>query len=178
MLTRTGVRVLLSALVVAVAAPAVDAQEPATSLDQLRVLVKPGDTVTVTDETGRETRGKIASLTQASLELAVDGGLRSFAEGNVRVVRQRRPDSLRNGVLWGLGAGAAFGAIGFVEGAEVGVASTALYAGIGVGIGVGIDAALKSTQTIFFNPARTQAGLTLRPVMSDGRVGMSASLSF
>ena len=178
MLTRTGVRVLLSALVVAVAAPVVDAQEPATSLDQLRVLVKPGDTVTVTDETGRETKGKIASLTPASLELAVDGGLRSFAENDVRVVRQRRQDSLRNGALWGLGAGAAFGAIGFVEGPEVGVASTALYAGIGVGIGVGIDAALKSTQTILFNPARTQAGLTLRPVMSDRRVGMSASLSF
>jgi hypothetical protein len=53
-----------------------------------------------------------------------------------------------------------------------------MYGGIGAGIGVGIDAALKSNQTLLFNPARSQAALKLRPVMSDGRVGMSASLSF
>jgi hypothetical protein len=176
------VRVLLSALDVAVAAPAVEAQEPATSLDQLRVLVKPGDTVTVTDETGRETRGKIASLSPSSLELAVDGGVRSFAEGNLRVVRQRRSDSLLNGTLWGLAIGAGVGLTSGFDGdgydIAYGLGGAAVYGGIGAGIGVGIDAALKSNQTILFNPARSQASLTLRPVMKNGRVGMSASLSF
>jgi hypothetical protein len=182
MLTRTGVRVLLSALVVAVAAPAVEAQEPATSLDQLRVLVKPGDTVTITDDAGRETKGKIASLSSASLELSVDGGLRNFSESNVRVVRQRRPDSLRNGTLWGLAVGAGIGLLAGFDGDGYdfawGLGGAAMYGGIGAGIGVGIDAALKSNQTLLFNPARSQAALKLRPVMSDGRVGMSASLSF
>jgi hypothetical protein len=108
--------------------------------------------------------------------------VRRFAEGNVRVVRQRRSDSLRNGTLWGLAIGAGVGlAAGFDgDGYDIayGLGGAALYGGIGAGIGVGIDAALKSNQTILFNPRPTQAGLTLRPVVNGGRVGMSASLSF
>jgi hypothetical protein len=65
---------ILCILLFAGTATAADAQEIAGSFDQLRVLVKPGDTVTLTDSTGNETRGKILTLSSTSLALSVGDG--------------------------------------------------------------------------------------------------------
>ena len=51
-------RLVIAVVLLAVAMPA-RAQEPATSLNQLRVLVRRGDTVSVIDSTGRELKGTI-----------------------------------------------------------------------------------------------------------------------
>jgi hypothetical protein len=63
--------------------------------------------VTVTDGTGRETRGTIAALSPSSLELTLGGSRRSFLESETRTIRQRRPDPLvgreRKGVLLSFG---------------------------------------------------------------------------
>ena len=70
----TGFRLAWGALLlVAVTASTAAAQELAGSFDQLRVLVKPGDTIRVTDGAGQEARGTIAALTSTSLELLVAG---------------------------------------------------------------------------------------------------------
>src|SRR5688572_7931623 len=45
------------------------AQPVATSFEQLHELVKSGDTIYVTDSTGRTTKGKLGNLSSASLEL-------------------------------------------------------------------------------------------------------------
>ena len=76
------------------AASPIEAQQFASTFDQLSVLVKPGDTVSVTDDTGRETRGTIAALSPSSLELMVAGTRQSFLEGQTRTIRHRRSDSL------------------------------------------------------------------------------------
>jgi hypothetical protein len=82
------------------------AQELAGSFDQLRVLVKPGDTVRVTDSRGQEVRGSIANLSPSSLALQAGEGRRTFLETDIAAIHQRRNDSLANGAKWGFAVGA------------------------------------------------------------------------
>jgi len=58
--------------------------------------LKPGDTVWVTDAQGREIKGKITSLAAEALALKADGS-RTFSAADVRLVEERRGDSLLNG---------------------------------------------------------------------------------
>jgi len=139
------------------AASAADAQELASSLDQLRVLVKPGDVVTVTDTAGHEMKGSIAELSPTSLVLLVGADRHEVPAADLSVVSQRKPDSLANGAKWGFAVGAGLGLLAFAsiaseyEGADVGwgLAAVLLYGGIGSGVGVGLDAMISSDQVIF-----------------------------
>jgi hypothetical protein len=94
----TTFRVVWGALpLIALTASPAAAQELAGSFDQLRVLLKPGDTIRVTDGAGQEARGTIAALTSTSPELLVGGNRRNFLESDVRTIRHRRSDPLGNG---------------------------------------------------------------------------------
>ena len=172
-------------LLVAVLASPAAAQELAGSFDQLRVLVKPGDTIRVTDDAGQEARGTIAALTSTSLELLVAGSRRNFLESDVRTIRHRRSDPLGNGAKWGFGIGAALGLLGGLavaseyEDAAAAVPLVALlYGGLGAGIGVGIDAMISSDQVIFSKTTTTSAQVTPWSVPTRGRIGIRASLAF
>jgi hypothetical protein len=61
-LARTALRCAMVYTFIAAAAASVEAQILTSSFDQLSVLVKRGDSVIVTDDTGRETKGTIAAL--------------------------------------------------------------------------------------------------------------------
>src|SRR5262245_41551290 len=84
-----------------------NAQVVATSFEELRSLVKSGDTVYVTEANGKKTRGRLGELTQSSLELlvrkAAPDGRESFvpqsrlAERDIRQIQIERGDSLLNG---------------------------------------------------------------------------------
>ncbi len=89
------------------------AQRAAGSFGELQVRVKIGDTVYVINNSDLETRGRIATLSDVSLTLTVDGTRRDFLEGAVKRIDQRRRDSVRNGLLIGLGTGAL---VGFLAG--------------------------------------------------------------
>jgi hypothetical protein len=161
------------------------AQEIAGSFDQLRVLVKQGDRVRVTDASGREVVGRIADLGPSSLALLADGARRDFTEKEISTIRQRRSDSVANGALWGLGIGAAVGLLGGVAIAsseEDAVALipiiTAVYGGIGAGIGVGVDALISSEQVIYARRAGTSARIRLGPVLTSNRRGVALSVHF
>jgi hypothetical protein len=157
-----------------------EAQELATSFNQLRVLVKPGDTITVTDTVGREVRGSIAELSDTSLVLLVGGNRRDMPADEVSVIRQRRPDSLANGAKWGLGIGVGLGLLGVAAVAseddvsDVGFAvlGVLLYGAMGAGIGVGIDAMISSDQVIF--AARRSTAIAREAA----RPGLSLSFRF
>ena len=56
---RAGAWILVPIVLQMVLAPPVSAQDVATSFEQLRSLVKPGDTVSVTDASGRRTKGRL-----------------------------------------------------------------------------------------------------------------------
>ena len=150
-------------------APCAAAQEIAGSFDQLRVLVKPGDRIRVTDTGGRETLGTIADLGSSSLTLIGANGRRDLSQNDIDTIRQRRSDSVANGAKWGfvvgLGLGALAGAAlasGDGNPAAFMVPLVALaYGGLSVGVGVGIDAMISSEQVIYARRS-SAIGLSLR----------------
>ena len=183
----TSVAALAFALTVmsAASARAQDAQA-VDSFTKLQVMVKLGDTITITDATGRKAEGSILALSSSTLVLLAEGRRRELQEHEVAAISQRRPDSLKNGALWGLGAGAASGfvlsglasataAIG--AGPDAGVsaghvlAGTVLIGGIGTGIGMAVDALIKSDRVIY---SRSSAPVTvgIAPLMASGRKGI------
>ena len=176
--------VSLVLLLVSFATPG-QAQELAGSFDQLRVLVKPGDTLRVTDKTGQVIRGSIAELSASSLALQVSGVRRTFLESDIASIYQRRPDSIANGAKWGFAVGAGLGVLGAVsivrEYDDGGVALIPVlglvYGAIGAGAGAGLDAMHSSEQAIYARRG-TSARVTLRPILAPGRKGVRASLTF
>lgn len=86
----------------------VEAQGVASSFDQLAVLVKPGDEISVIDVTGRKADRRIGTLSRDALTLVTEGVPRRLGEGDIAQIRQRRNDSLKNGPGIGAVAGAAY----------------------------------------------------------------------
>jgi uncharacterized membrane protein YedE/YeeE len=161
--------------------------QTAQSFEQLQMLVKPGDKVSVTDELGVVTEGQIAGLSSALLRLRVNSSIRELSESDVKSIHQRRNDSLKNGALIGTGVGLGIGVFGAVgcalsEGycsVGDGVAIVAINTGVGAAIGVGIDALFKSKETIYLG--RTKVTLnrhSIKPILSPSRKGGAMSFSF
>jgi hypothetical protein len=158
---RTGGVAILAALLLAPTSRAA-AQELATTFDQLRFRVGAGDTIYVTDETGREVSASVIEVSTRALVVSISGSRREFTEAQVTRIRQRLPDSLWTGGLIGLGVGAALGgaAAAASEGCSYAGGSECYgpavsFAAIGMGIGVGIDALIKGRKPIFERPGTT-----------------------
>jgi hypothetical protein len=143
-------------------------QGPAHSFHELSVLVAVGDTVYVVDESGRETKGRVSTLSDAALALAVEETRREFAVDGVRRIDRRRRDSVRNGLLIGLGTGALVGfglgrtadspgcprsGVECGQGAVVGTIGGALWGALGGWI---TDALIRKREVIYL--AHNQAG--------------------
>lgn len=159
--------------------------QQAGTFDQLRMLVKPGDTVLVNDASGRGLRGRIVSLSSSSLRIDVNGILHDFAQNDVRVIRQHRRDPLSNGATIGalIGAGFATAAIiSFCRNDECGPGAAVwivgVYAAIGAGAGVGVDALIVREKTIFRAAQPGSARLRLEPLIRRGTKSLSVILSF
>ena len=159
------------------------AQGIAKNLDELRLIVRVGEKVSVTDVSRTEVSGRLLSLSSSVLTLEVAGRSREFKDSDIATISQRRGDSLANGALWGLavGAGLATAAVVSVgvEDGDGGWAAGAIlaYAGIGTGIGVGIDALITRRQVIFERPAGATA-VNLVPLMTGGRKGAALRITF
>jgi hypothetical protein len=166
-------------LLLCAAGPRVEAQEVASSFDQLAVLVKPGDTITVVDLTETETKGRIGKLSRDALILVTSAGPRQLGETDVATISQRRGDSLRNGAIIGAVAGTAY----FVtmatllrdaDGGEViiptAIAGGVLFAGLGAAAGVGIDALIARRQVIYQKSA-SRSRVSVSPMFGQRRWG-------
>jgi hypothetical protein len=172
------------ALIVLVAASA-EAQQIAGTFDQLRVLVKPGDTLTITDGSGARVQGKLSELSGSSLRLNVSGAQREFQESNIDTISQRRPDSLRNGALTGLAVGGGLGGLFIAamiaadDGGAAGwaVAGALFYAGIGAGIGTGIDALIEGRQVIYAGSSSKRTTVNISPIVRGRRKGLLFSVN-
>ena len=176
--------VFIGALVLICGAVPAQAQDLAGSFDQLRVLVKAGDRLTITDGSGQITRGRLVRLTGTTLELETDGDARTWTPDRISSILRRQPDSLGNGAKIGFGIGAAFGALaGFALAGEIGspgfIPSVILaYSAMGTGIGVWIDGARTSNRLIFSRPATQTGGLSVRPLGGAGRGGVQVTVGF
>ncbi len=158
------------------------AQGIAKNLDELRLLVRAGETVSVTDVSRNETSGKILSLSASAITLEVDGRPREFKEAEVSRITQRRGDPLGNGALWGLAAGAGLIGLSMLPTLEEGdggiaVLVIAVFGGIGAAIGVGIDSRITRRQVIFEPPAGATA-VSVVPLMTGGRKGAVIRIAF
>ncbi|WP_291984130.1 hypothetical protein [Luteitalea sp.] len=162
------------------------AQGVASNLRELQLLVRPGETVTVTDAQGREVQGQIQTLSPSLLALSGRSGRRAWTEVDIVSIRQRKSDSLWNGALIGLAVGGGVGIAGGIAATEDNKNEKgwvpflgALYGGIGAGIGVGIDAMFRDDHEIFRStsaPQRTEVGLV--PLLTPKRQGLLVSLAF
>jgi hypothetical protein len=145
-------------MILALLAPnAAFAQEPATSLDQLRLLLEKGDKITVIDSSGRNFKGIVEKIAPDALDLKVEGKIQSFNENNLRRITRRKQDSALNGTL--IGAAVGFGAtlpiaLGFSGYDEKGaaVAAAGIWGLIGAGIGALVDVSVQENQMVYFHP--------------------------
>jgi hypothetical protein len=93
-LTQPAIRHAIAAAVIALlcasAAPAQTMTEAgpgvATSFEQLRVLARSGDTVTLTDASFSPVSGRIDTLTSSTLSLVVNGIRRNFEPSDVTAI--------------------------------------------------------------------------------------------
>lgn len=162
---------------------AAGAQGIAESLHELRLLVRPGETVTVVETSGREVTGRIETLSASQIVLSTSGGRQQWHDGDLRSIRQRRGDPLGNGALIGLGVGAGLGLAGGLaldDGDDAGLVAsvTLVYGGLGAAIGVGVDA-LITRQYVIYEPSGTpRAQVRIQPLLTPRRQGVRVSLSF
>ncbi len=183
---RSVVRSILLGTALAASVSTARAQGVASNLRELQLLVRPGETVTVTDARGREVEGRIETLSPSLLALSGRSGPHEWTETDIVSVRQRKSDSLGNGALIGLAVGGGIGLAGGIaasqdEPNESGwiVFGMALYGGIGAGIGVGIDAMIRDEYVIFqpaSAPPRTEVRLV--PLLTPKRQGLLVSVAF
>ena len=163
------------------------AQEPVKSFDQLNTRLKVGDRIWVTDVQGREIEGKVQGLDAASLKLKARTPL-SFAASDVRVIQERRPDSVKNGALIGMGAGGAVAMVLMLtqdfEGCTVGCVAGMLgsVGAIGAGVGALVDAMIPGKkQAVYRAPGAagaTSARFSVAPLITPRRKGVAVSISF
>jgi hypothetical protein len=164
------------------------AQGIATSYQELKLLVRPGDAVTLVDSTGQKVSGRITDLSASALAMTVDGRSREWRETEVSTITQRRQDSLTNGALIGLGVGAASAAVGGAVWAANTVADDtnagdvavvlAFYGGIGAAIGVGVDAMITKHYVIFDRRPGSGVTVSVAPQLGFGRAGARLSIGF
>jgi hypothetical protein len=141
-------------------------QPSAQAATAIRQRVEEGQKVRITDEQGREWKGRIAELAADTLVLAGGGRQRREVPYGTIVKIDRPHDSLVNGALIGLLSGAVFGLVAAAaeesDGCEPSgpfgcgdvtnvayVIAPLVFGGLGAGIGVGIDALIKSDPNLY-----------------------------
>ncbi|MGE5243106.1 MAG: hypothetical protein ACM3SQ_02625 [Betaproteobacteria bacterium] len=173
---------MLSALAAILLAPSfLAAQTLARNFGELRLKIQTGDSIYVTDETGRETHGKVLSLSDSTLVLSDDGGRREFTEATVQGIRQRQPDSLLTGALIGAAAGGGLGVAAATFSDECSYAAMSarcvgpalLMTGLGIGIGIGVDALIQGRKPIY---EASGASVRVSPLLAPGRTGVHVTV--
>jgi hypothetical protein len=160
--------VLTVLLLLAATATSAAAQELATTVDQLRVLVKAGDTLIVSDRSGRQVRGRLVRFAGTTIEIAEDQAVRVYRPEEIANIQLRYADSLANGAKIGFGIGAGLGVLaGLAIAGELNAAAAVptiilMYGAMGAGIGVGVDGLTSSTRIIFSRPV-TSTGVRVEP---------------
>lgn len=190
---------LLSGALLLAASSDASAQVIATSFEELRALVQAGDTIQITDASGRRTKGKLGDLSASSLELLVSQRdregrdtrvARPLTEADVtQIVRQRR-DPPWKGMLWG--AAVVGGpwllvcnpATSWCEYGESGAedlfrVAALMTTGMSAGIGALIDALIVEKTTVYYRaPQPRTADVRIAPLLSKSQAGMQLLVKF
>jgi hypothetical protein len=181
---------LLVAGFVATAAQA-SAQEPTSSFDALAGRVRIGQQIWVTDTAEREVRGRLERLSNDTLVLKTDG-VRPFAASDVRRIRARDRDSVKNGTLAGLVVGGATGAAwcigaiaddsGDVDARVECAEGFTVFPALGAVIGLAVDAVIPGKMRVVYQASlrdeASRTSLMVSPLISSHMKGLAVSLAF
>jgi hypothetical protein len=180
-----GARSIAAAVLIIGAAGPLEAQERiARSFEQLQVLVRPGNRVSVEDASGQLVSGRILTLSASELVLIDDGGRHSFLAGDHLSIRQRRGDSLANGAWIGFASGAGFvlAAVAAEGGEYVSpgwvILGTGVYGAMGAGIGAGVDALVRHRHVIYDSIRSPPSAVTFSAIVGRKRAGAAVSWKF
>ena len=177
---------------------AASGQVVATSFEELRTLVKTGDTVYVTEANGRKTTARLGELSPSSLQLLVrktgPDGRDAFvpqarlAERDVRQIQIERGDSVLNGTLiglavvggpWLLACNPATDWCYYNDGANLYRGLALITSGIAAGIGALIDAGIRERVLVYYQaPGRQSQSVHLSPFVSKSAAGVRMSVQF
>ena len=133
--------------------------------------------MTVVDAAGVETTGRISELGTATLSIAAKSGDYRFNEDQVLVIRQRRADSIKNGVLIGLAIGGGLGLAAEIScgwGNEYCGRPGAMTIGSaiwGAGIGAFADALQKTPRDVFRHGPGIVGSFSVSPVVGPHATG-------
>jgi hypothetical protein len=193
-----GIAVLTGIALAIFAFPAAaSAQAVARTFDELNVRVRPGETVYVTDNQSRTIDGLLLTVSADALVMEAASGRVTLSVAQVDRVRVRRRDSLKNGILGGLAAGAAGGALaalltdghdrpsmqctffcdGFFSTGQAIGAGMLVGGVLGIGAGAAIDAAIKERRLVYEKASGgPQTRLVIAPLVRRGGAGVVAIL--
>ncbi len=197
---------MVAAVGVTIAMPSLSAAQgppetPVAAFDELPLLLKLGDRITVTDDTGRELQGELIDLSPSALSVLVDephdlqdtdmagktwcpDGWRCIAhtrydlqETDIAGIRQQHSDSLKEGALRGFIAGAAIMSVLLLS-YEYFHPGVVVGAGVwGVGIGAAMDRALVGSRVVYDTRGSSRR-VSVSPLISRDRTGVAVSLGF
>ena len=164
---------------------------PQTDADRIRERVNEGDQVRITDDQGHEWRGRIGALAADTLTVVTRDRQRADLR-YASILRIDRPhDSLANGALIGLSAGAALGLIAVISEENAScdpgaffscsdptpaayVVIPAILGGLGAAMGVGIDALIRREPNLY---RRAGGGrVTVVPALGHGKRSVAVAL--
>jgi hypothetical protein len=191
-----GIAVLTRIVLAVFAFPAAaSSQAVARTFDELNVRVRSGETVYVTDNQSRTINGLLLTISADALVMEAASGRVTLSVAQVDRVRVLRRDSLKNGIVGGLAAGAAGGALaawltdghhrpstqctfvcdGFLSTGQV-IAAGMLVGGVlGIGAGAAIDAVIKERRLVYEKAsAAPQTRLVIAPLVRRGGAGVVA----
>ena len=165
-------RLHLLPIFLAATAASAEAQPIATSFDELRTRLTPGQSIAVTDAAGTVVNGTVIAVTPDSLQLRTgpSGAATplTLAERQVNHITTERSDPLWNGMLIGFASGAApVALLGLGSSASAGeVGQVALgYGAIGLITGLLVDMFNRESVTLYVHqPTRAPARMQMSVV--------------
>jgi hypothetical protein len=153
------IKTIVAAFLVAIGGAArAQAQDPPRSASELGAVARYGDRIWLLDIDGREVRGLFYKITGKDVEVSVTRrGPLAWDETEIRRIRRRVDDSVRNGARNGFIVG---GALGLIQGLYLrkthirGIVplSIALHGGLCMSFGAGIDGLMARQEVIFERP--------------------------
>jgi hypothetical protein len=153
------------------------------SLATMKASVPVGDVVYVTDTTGGTIKGRLAGVTDESVQVRVRTDVRTVPAADVRRIQWQQHDSPLTGVLIGAAIGAVPGIYWLiVDPNECTGMCPEEYAAIGISAVIGglIDHAIKKKVTVYAAPASggRAKSVLIGPLLTRSRTGVQVAVKF
>jgi hypothetical protein len=176
---RNSIPIVVLAMALACPASAL-AQLPTSTLDQLSLIVREGDLVSVRDQTGTSTRGRIIEVRTDRLIVDTGGIARSWSANELLEIRRRTRDSVLNGAIIGAAIGGGLTSSIYLDnecrGDPVCAKAVIVYAVIGAAAGAGIDALIRANPLIY-RRSGSRVSWSVAPTFSVDQRGAGIQLS-